>query len=282
MMSASSACTSPLVTTLYSTTANATAATVPTAYSAVLIPASTEARSVLIRRLILLKKFMSSANNKPHRVTADRSDLWMAEQLVDHPPISIRVLGFVVVRDKGRAALSYLALGRDEDRIGAAVRPEVTDHDQRRPPIGVELVLEVDDLDASRERVRTAGWAIVDEMTIQPWGLRDFRLLDRDGYYLRITQHAPDLQRIRPCRRRASRSAELRTLEDSVDEYWISGRTATAATPGTGCSDQRSPTRPRRRTFGHPLWARRDPQEHDHRPVQSQHIGVVELTQSSP
>jgi hypothetical protein len=65
------------------------AATVPTAYSAVLIPASTEARSVLIRRLILLKKFMSSANNKPHRVTSDRSDLWMAEQLVDHPPISI-------------------------------------------------------------------------------------------------------------------------------------------------------------------------------------------------
>jgi lactoylglutathione lyase len=37
--------------------------------------------------------------------------------------------------------------------------------------------------------VRTAGWAIVDEMTIQPWGLGDFRLLDRDGYYLRITQH---------------------------------------------------------------------------------------------
>ncbi len=57
----------------------------------------------------------------------------------------------------------------------------------RRPPVGVELVLEVDDLDFERERVAEAGWPVADKITERPWGLSDFRLLDPDGYYWRIT-----------------------------------------------------------------------------------------------
>jgi uncharacterized glyoxalase superfamily protein PhnB len=53
--------------------------------------------------------------------------------------------------------------------------------------VGVELVLEVDDLRAERARVAEAGWPVVEEITERPWGLADFRLLDPDGYYWRVT-----------------------------------------------------------------------------------------------
>jgi lactoylglutathione lyase len=54
---------------------------------------------------------------------------------------------------------------------------------------GVEIVLEVDELDELRAlyeqcRQRTA---ISEPLRRQPWGLHDFRLTDPDGYYLRIT-----------------------------------------------------------------------------------------------
>lgn len=52
---------------------------------------------------------------------------------------------------------------------------------------GVEIVLEVDDLDAALEDVTRAGGRVVEPVRDRPWGLRDFRLIDPDGYYLRIT-----------------------------------------------------------------------------------------------
>ena len=51
----------------------------------------------------------------------------------------------------------------------------------RRPPVGVELVLEVDDVDAELERVRMSGWPIDEQLQERPWGLRDFRLIDPSG-----------------------------------------------------------------------------------------------------
>jgi uncharacterized glyoxalase superfamily protein PhnB len=66
-------------------------------------------------------------------------------------------------------------------------RPPIADPEQRRPPAGVELVLEVDDLQAERRRVAAAGWPVTEDVTLRPWGLRDFRLLDPDGYYWRLT-----------------------------------------------------------------------------------------------
>lgn len=53
--------------------------------------------------------------------------------------------------------------------------------------MGVELVLEVDDLDRDRARVLAAGWPVVEDVQLRPWGLRDFRLVDPDGYYWRVT-----------------------------------------------------------------------------------------------
>jgi uncharacterized glyoxalase superfamily protein PhnB len=61
----------------------------------------------------------------------------------------------------------------------------------RLPPAGVELVLEVDDVVAERDQVTAAGWPITEDLHDRPWGLRDFRVLDPAGYYLRITDRGP-------------------------------------------------------------------------------------------
>jgi lactoylglutathione lyase len=103
----------------------------------------------------------------------------------------IDVLGFDVVRDERRAHPPYLAMRRGDVHLGAVSRPPIADPEARRPPTGVELVLEVDDVDAERARISTTNWLVTEDLTLRPWGLRDFRLLDPDGYYWRITQAGP-------------------------------------------------------------------------------------------
>jgi uncharacterized glyoxalase superfamily protein PhnB len=54
---------------------------------------------------------------------------------------------------------------------------------------GVEIVLELDDLDDLRALYRncqTRG-VVAEALREQPWGLQDFRVVDPDGYYLRVT-----------------------------------------------------------------------------------------------
>lgn len=100
----------------------------------------------------------------------------------------VRVLGFELVRDEREAEQPYVALARDGAQIGAALRPRVNP-DPRRPPTGVELVVEVDDLDLCHARVQGAAWPILEEIISRPWGMRDFRVLDPSGYYVRLTEH---------------------------------------------------------------------------------------------
>jgi len=59
------------------------------------------------------------------------------------------VLGFEVVADRRAADDPYLTLHRDSVRIGAARRGDDAHPEHRRPPTGVELVFEVDDLEGS-------------------------------------------------------------------------------------------------------------------------------------
>ena len=99
----------------------------------------------------------------------------------------VEVLRFTVDRDERMTPHPYVSLRRGGVLIGAAARPEVVDPGGRRPPTGVELVLEVEDVDAERARVEHAGWPLAEDLTDRPWGLRDFRVIDPDGYYLRIT-----------------------------------------------------------------------------------------------
>jgi predicted enzyme related to lactoylglutathione lyase len=55
-----------------------------------------------------------------------------------------------------------------------------------RSGVGVEIVFEVDDLRYFAERARALG-AILEPLRRRPWGLDDFRVLDPDGYYIRVT-----------------------------------------------------------------------------------------------
>jgi catechol 2,3-dioxygenase-like lactoylglutathione lyase family enzyme len=99
-----------------------------------------------------------------------------------------RVLGFGLVRDERDERNPYLALVLGDVELGASTGPDA-DHSLRRPPIGVELVIEVDDIDTCYAQVVYAEWPVDDEMAVRAWGLRDFRLVDPSGYYLRITEH---------------------------------------------------------------------------------------------
>ena len=102
----------------------------------------------------------------------------------------VSVLGFTLVRDERDQPAAYVALARDAVLVGAAARPEIPGRGQRRPVTGVELVLEVDDLDEEYARVTAAPWPLTEDLADRPWGLRDFRLLDPSGYYWRITGRA--------------------------------------------------------------------------------------------
>ncbi len=58
---------------------------------------------------------------------------------------------------------------------------------RRQKGVGVEIVLEVDDVAAYERRVRDAGYAVAAPLKQRPWGLTDFRVVDPDGYYVRVT-----------------------------------------------------------------------------------------------
>ncbi len=101
----------------------------------------------------------------------------------------VDLLGFSVAEDRRTDPLPYLAIRRDDVRIGMVALPG-GHPGHRQPPTGVEIVLEVDYLHAERDRIRLAGWPIQEDIKRRPWGLQDFRVLDPDGYYLRFTSRA--------------------------------------------------------------------------------------------
>ena len=90
----------------------------------------------------------------------------------------------------GRAG-EYAHIVRDSVHVG--VLTEMTeggfsnDLAFGKPPRGVEIVIEVDDLEAERDHIVSKGCKLQAEIQTRSWGLTDFRLYDPDGYYLRIT-----------------------------------------------------------------------------------------------
>jgi lactoylglutathione lyase len=97
------------------------------------------------------------------------------------------VLRFLVDRDERHAPIPYVSVHRDAVRIGAVLSSVQASPEHRIPPTGIEIVLEVEDLDAERETIVSLGWPLETDIVARPWGLRDFRLRDPDGYYLRFT-----------------------------------------------------------------------------------------------
>jgi uncharacterized glyoxalase superfamily protein PhnB len=52
---------------------------------------------------------------------------------------------------------------------------------------GVEIVVEVDDLAEAYDHMVDSGWRRYEPLQARPWGADDFRVVDPDGYYLRVT-----------------------------------------------------------------------------------------------
>lgn len=53
--------------------------------------------------------------------------------------------------------------------------------------VGVEITIEVDDVDAVYATAQEAGLRIVKPIQDRDWKARDFRLADPDGFFVRIT-----------------------------------------------------------------------------------------------
>jgi ketosteroid isomerase-like protein/uncharacterized glyoxalase superfamily protein PhnB len=117
------------------------------------------------------------------------------------------LLGFRV----DRRTDGYASLSRGDVVLGFGPAAKLSDQDRNGPGrgTGVEIVLELDDLDdvtALYEhcRSRVAG---IEPLRPQPWGLHDFRLFDPDGYYVRVTH---------PAGARGRKRSAARTPEDTV------------------------------------------------------------------
>ncbi len=109
-----------------------------------------------------------------------------------------RARGFRVARHEHE----YASLRRGDAELGLAAISEIPaqgagpgfsrERLARDRGAGVEIVLEVEDLGAAVEAVERAGFGLVEPPRDRPWGLRDFRVADPDGYYLRVTTRSPE------------------------------------------------------------------------------------------
>jgi lactoylglutathione lyase len=100
------------------------------------------------------------------------------------------VLGFELLR---QAEGGYNSLARDGAVIGMNAGHRLpAEHPAyiapgERPGRGVEIVLMVADVEAVYAQALAAAPPELEPLTPRPWGLTDFRLVDPDGYYLRVT-----------------------------------------------------------------------------------------------
>ena len=108
-----------------------------------------------------------------------------------------RALGFEVVREvRG----DYASLRSGDIMLGIGPIAKLPDTGgyftrsiaSQRRGLGVEIVMEVDDLSAAHRRVLESGHPIFEPPQQRPWGLWDFRIVDPDGYYLRVTSRAQE------------------------------------------------------------------------------------------
>ena len=108
-----------------------------------------------------------------------------------------RALGFEVVREvRG----DYASLRSGDIMLGIGPIAKLPDTGgyftrsiaSQRRGLGVEIVMEVDDLSAAHRRVLNSGHTVFEPPQQRPWGLRDFRIVDPDGYYLRVTSRAQE------------------------------------------------------------------------------------------
>jgi lactoylglutathione lyase len=96
-----------------------------------------------------------------------------------------RVLGFELARNEpgGDVVVGIGPISKLPEEGGYFTRRIAS----LRRGLGVEIVLEVDDVDHCHRRVVASGHSVFEPPDERPWGLKDFRIVDPDGYYLRLT-----------------------------------------------------------------------------------------------
>lgn len=101
-----------------------------------------------------------------------------------------RVLGFEIREQK---AGGYTGMQNGDALLSLNDRRRLNDDHPvqalatERAGRGLEIVLSVADIDRAYEQVKLSGWPLASDLAMQPWGLVDFRIIDPDGYYIRIT-----------------------------------------------------------------------------------------------
>ncbi|WP_170133045.1 VOC family protein [Arthrobacter livingstonensis] len=83
----------------------------------------------------------------------------------------------------------YASIRMGTVRIGVC-EAEPVDPARRAHPVMTEMVIEVDDVSALRDRFVDRGIILTENLQERDWGLTDFRVTDPDGYYLRFTSRA--------------------------------------------------------------------------------------------
>ncbi|MFJ8071995.1 VOC family protein [Peribacillus sp. NPDC096447] len=83
-----------------------------------------------------------------------------------------------------------VTLGLGEMKSLPENHPLKVSNNSQQTGLGVEIVLEVEDINDIYNKVVEKGYSIQTKLTKRSWGLEDFRLIDPDGYYLRVTSMA--------------------------------------------------------------------------------------------
>jgi len=102
----------------------------------------------------------------------------------------VEVLGFAVERQSGAG---YVSVTRGGATLGVNAASALSaDHPARviageRAGRGVEIVVVVDDIEQACVQAVASGWVIAEPLALRPWGLKDFRVIDPDGFYVRMT-----------------------------------------------------------------------------------------------
>jgi len=115
------------------------------------------------------------------------------EFFVDDVERSIRFYRDVIGMEQVRSSPEYNEFHLGEAEISICPFDDLRDgHYLREVPndrLGnrVEFCLQVSNLEEVYERVKQLGVAIRDPLQKRPWGATDFRIIDPNGAYLRIT-----------------------------------------------------------------------------------------------
>ena len=138
--------------------------------------------------LVLLLAMVDPVHSAPS-ILGSKFELFVTH--VDESALFYEALGFEVAERKPdgyttlRSGSTVIALSPVPSWLPLRWLPFA-----RRPPIGTEIVLYTERLEELRAALVSAGYE-AGEIALQPWGDRDFRISDHDGYYVRVSEGRP-------------------------------------------------------------------------------------------